>query len=152
MNICNKNILTTCFLAQPAVKIIAIAAIFHPASQTLSYWALDLLPVDLKGHIQFTETQVSTSPAGRHLLMLRGLIYLSCVKCRGHLPVCVGVWESIECCVLRVRAAHTRLTVAPRTLSAVTNQTPLGCNALDGESSGETFSIGGRTKELPVMV
>lgn len=56
---------------------------FHPASQTLSYWALDLLPVDLKGHIQFTESQVLASAAGRHLLMLRGLIYLSCTECRG---------------------------------------------------------------------
>lgn len=69
-----------------------------------------------------------------------------------HLSVCVGVRDSVECCVLRVQAAQTRLTVAPRTLSAVINQTVLSCTALDGESSGETFSIGGRTKELTVMV
>lgn len=38
---------------------------------------LDLLPVDLKGHIQFTESRLSASPAGRHLPILRGSIQSS---------------------------------------------------------------------------
>lgn len=78
----------------------------QPVRRTLT-GELDLLPVDLKGHIQFTESRLSASPAGRHLLMLRGLIQSSNITggenfWRVSTPLsCVGALETVRCRIPR---------------------------------------------------
>lgn len=73
---------------------IIINWISETASPALSYWASDPLPVDLKGHIQFSESEVLAFPAGMCLLppmMLVGLFYLAaCCACMyTSLPLCM---------------------------------------------------------------
>lgn len=73
-----------------------VTRISQTASPALSYWAFDPLPVDLKGHIQFSESEVLAFPAGMCLLqpmLLEGCFIYCAAACRAcvytSLPLCV---------------------------------------------------------------
>lgn len=88
---------------------IIVTRISQTASPALSYWAFDPLPVDLKGHIQFSESEVLAFPAGMCLLppmMLEGcFIYCvaACCACVAPLCLCACVDHSL---VVNQAGAH----------------------------------------------
>lgn len=118
---------------------IIVTRISQTASPALSYWAFDPLPVDLKGHFQFSESEVLAFPAGMCLLQPM-LLEGCCIYCAA--ACCACVYTSLPLCVCGTQssgefAAEPGWSRAELLLELIIDQRLLYCVCLDEKHNKE---------------